>query len=296
MRDRVYLLGGLRSHIGIRYGIFKMVRPEVLGGEILHRVWSKYGKSALPDLVLCGNAVGPGGNIGRLTVLEAGLPEEVPAMTLDLQCASALATIDLSAAKIASGMADFILAGGTESASLAPRRIYQEWDERSRKREPEFTAAQFRPGEFSDDAMLLGAERAAKKAGISKEEADEAALLSHKRASRVEKEGCLAPYIVPLFGSTRDEAIRPRMSERLLARAPHVTNVPDGILTAANACTMNDGAAFVALASDDWVKAHGAHPMAEIKAVRASRRRCGLLASHGRSGGLSVVISRGAFL
>lgn len=164
MRDRVYLLGGLRSHIGIRYGIFKTVRPEVLGGEILHRVWSKYGKSALPDLVLCGNAVGPGGNIGRLTVLEAGLPEEVPAMTLDLQCASALAAIDLSAAKIASGMADFILAGGTESASLAPRRIYQEWDERSRKREPEFTAAQFRPGEFSDDAMLLGAERAAKKA------------------------------------------------------------------------------------------------------------------------------------
>lgn len=72
MRDRVYLLGGLRSHIGIRYGIFKTVRPEVLGGEILHRVWSKYGKSALPDLVLCGNAVGPGGNIGRLTVLEAG--------------------------------------------------------------------------------------------------------------------------------------------------------------------------------------------------------------------------------
>ena len=60
------------------------------------------------------------------------------------------------------------------------------------------------------------------------------------------------------------------MSERLLARAPHVTNVPDGILTAANACTMNDGAAFVAIASEDWVKAHGAHPMAEIKAVRAS--------------------------
>ena len=193
MRDRVYLLGGLRSHIGIRYGIFKTVRPEVLGGEVLHRVWSKYGKAALPDLVLCGNAVGPGGNIGRLTVLEAGLPEEVPAMTVDLQCASALAAIDLSAAKIAAGMADFILAGGAESASLTPRRIYQDWDERSRKRNPEFTAAQFRPGEWSDDAMLLGAERAAKKAGISKEEADEAALLSHERAGRVEKEGWLAP-------------------------------------------------------------------------------------------------------
>ena len=268
MRDRVYLLGGLRSHIGIRYGIFKTVRPEVLGGEILHRVWSKYGKSALPDLVLCGNAVGPGGNIGRLTVLEAGLPEEIPAMTLDLQCASALAAIDLSAAKIAAGMADFILAGGTESASLAPRRIYQEWDERSRKREPEFTAAQFRPGEFSDDAMLLGAERAAKKAGISKEKADEAALLSHKRASRVEKEGCLAPYIVPLFGSTRDEAIRPRMSRKLLERAPRVTDFQDGILTAANSCTMNDGAAFLLLVSEAWADEHEITPAFEIADTR----------------------------
>ena len=60
MRDRVYLLGGLRSHIGIRDGIVTTERQKVLGGQILDRVWSKYGKSALPDLVLCGNAVGPG--------------------------------------------------------------------------------------------------------------------------------------------------------------------------------------------------------------------------------------------
>ena len=267
MNESVYLLGGYRSHIGVRYGIFKSIRPEILGGKVLSAVWQRFGKGAVPDLVICGNAVGPGGNIGRLTTLTAGLPISTPALTVDLQCASGLTAIDLAAAKIASGGCDFMIAGGTESASLAPHRIYHENDERSQKRKPEFTAAQFIPEEWGDGAMLLGAERAAKKAGITREEADEAALLSHQRAQAALVEGKLSSLILPLFGSTKDEAIRPRMSERLLARAPRVTDFPGGILTAANACTMNDGAAFVALASEKWVKAHGAKPFAKIVAT-----------------------------
>lgn len=267
MNESVYLLGGYRSHIGVRYGIFKSIRPEILGGRVLSAVWQRFGMGAAPDLVICGNAVGPGGNIGRLTTLTAGLPISTPALTVDLQCASGLTAIDLAAAKIASGGCDFIIAGGTESASLAPHRIYHENDERSQKRKPEFTAAQFIPEEWGDDAMLLGAERAAKKAGITREEADEAALLSHQRAQAALTEGKLSSLVLPLFGSTKDEAIRPRMSERLLVRAPRVTDFPGGILTAANACTMNDGAAFVALASEKWVKAHGAKPFAKIVAT-----------------------------
>ena len=267
MNESVYLLGGYRSHIGVRYGIFKSIRPEILGGRVLSAVWQRFGMGAAPDLAICGNAVGPGGNIGRLTTLTAGLPISTPALTVDLQCASGLTAIDLAAAKIASGGCDFIIAGGTESASLAPHRIYHENDERSQKRKPEFTAAQFIPEEWGDDAMLLGAERAAKKAGITREEADEAALLSHQRAQAALTEGKLSSLVLPLFGSTKDEAIRPRMSGRLLARAPRVTDFPGGILTAANACTMNDGAAFVALASEAWVKAHGAKPFAKIVAT-----------------------------
>ena len=267
MNESVYLLGGYRSHIGVRYGIFKSIRPEILGGRVLSAVWQRFGMGAAPDLVICGNAVGPGGNIGRLTTLTAGLPISTPALTVDLQCASGLTAIDLAAAKIASGGCDFIIAGGTESASLAPHRIYHENDERSQKRKPEFTAAQFIPEEWGDDAMLLGAERAAKKAGITREEADEAALLSHQRAQAALTEGKLSSLVLPLFGSTKDEAIRLRMSGRLLARAPRVTDFPGGILTAANACTMNDGAAFVALASEAWVKAHGAKPFAKIVAT-----------------------------
>ncbi len=263
----VYLLGGFRSYIGVRYGIFKSVRPEILGARVLQEVWQRFCQGEAADLLLCGNAVGPGGNIGRLTALTAGLPISTPAVTVDLQCASGLTAIDLAAAKIASGACDLVLAGGTESASLAPHRIYHENDERSQKRNPEFTAAQFIPEEWGDDAMLLGAERAAKKAGITRADADEAALLSHQLALAAKEKEKLDSLILPLFGSTKDEALRPRMSERLLARAPRVTDFEGGILTAANACTMNDGAAFVALASGDWVKAHGVKPWAKVLAT-----------------------------
>ncbi len=263
----VYLLGGFRSHIGVRYGIFKSVRPEILGARVLQEVWQRFCQGEAADLLLCGNAVGPGGNIGRLTALTAGLPISTPAVTVDLQCASGLTAIDLATAKIASGACDLVIAGGTESASLAPHRIYHENDERSQKRNPEFTAAQFIPEEWGDDAMLLGAERAAKKAGITREDADEAALLSHQLALTAKEKGKLDALVLPLFGSTKDEALRPRMSERLLARAPRVTDFEGGILTAANACTMNDGAAFVALASGDWVMAHGVKPWAKVLAT-----------------------------
>ena len=262
--NHVYILGGLRSHFGVRYGIFKTIRPEILGAEVLKELKKRYFPRGNPDLFLCGNAVGPGGNIGRLTWLEAGLAKQVPALTLDLQCASGLAAIDMAAAKIRSGDCDLVVAGGVESASLVPRRIYAEQDERSRLRNPEFTAAQFIPKEFGDDAMLLGAERAAKKAEISREEADEAALLSHQKALMARGKGYLNDVILSLFGSTEDEAIRPRMGRRLLARAPRVTKVKDGILTSANACTMNDGAAFVVLASASWIEKHHAAPWAEV--------------------------------
>lgn len=265
--NRVFLVGGLRSHIGVRYGIFKKIRPELLGGAIVKELCRKYNIQG-PDALLCGNAVGPGGNIGRLLALEGGLPDSVPALTLDLQCASGLAAIHMAALGVMTGEWNVVFAGGAESASLQPRRIYPENDERSHLRNPKFTAAQFIPGEYGDDAMLLGAERAAKKANISRQEADEAALLSQERAKEVQEKGLLSDVILPLYGSTRDEAIRKRMSEKLLARAPRVTDFPEGILTAANTCTINDGAAFVAVASEKWVRVHGLVPLAEIKGLR----------------------------
>lgn len=260
---RVFIVGGLRSHFGVKNGIFRHVRPEVLGAKVVQALLERY-HGGTPDLLVCGNAVGPGGNLGRLLALEAGLSETVPALTVDLQCASGLAAADLAIAKIRSGDCRTVLAGGAESASMQPERKYPVNDERSTLRDPVFTAAQFIPGEFSDDAMLLGAERAAKAFMITREEADRAALLSQERAKKCAEEGLLQNVIVPLFGSTKDEAIRPRMSEKLLARAPRVTKEKDGILTSANACTMNDGAAFLLLAEEDWIRERGLIPKAEV--------------------------------
>lgn len=196
--NRVFLAGGLRSHIGIRNGIFKHIRPEVLGGRVVRNLCQRYGIQG-PDALICGNAVGPGGNIGRLLLLEGGLPERVPAFTIDLQCASGLVAIHMAALSIMAGEWDVVLAGGAESASLQPQRRYADNDERSGLRNPVFTAAQFRPGEYGDDAMLLGAERAAKAAGITREEADEAALLSQERAKKAAEEGWLKDVILPLL-------------------------------------------------------------------------------------------------
>ena len=131
--NRVYILGGLRTLIGVRNGIFKRVRPEVLGGQIVKALCEKYEIKG-PDALFCGNAVGPGGNIGRLLALEGKLPERTPAMTIDLQCASGLAAIHMGALSIMTGENDVVFAGGTESASLQPRRIYAENDERAHER------------------------------------------------------------------------------------------------------------------------------------------------------------------
>ncbi len=261
--NRVFLLGGLRSHVGVRNGIFKDVLPEDLGAGVLAALGKQFDLS-LADALYCGNAVGPGGNIGRLTLLKAGLPSSMPGITIDAQCASSLTAVDLAYGKIAAGQADFLIVGGGESSSLAPEKSYAERDPRSKLRPRRYHAAQFIPEEYCDEAMLLGAERTAELAKISREEADAAALASQRRAVAAAGEGKLDDVIVPLFGSTRDEAIRPRLNEKIVARARCMSGKEGGIITAANACTINDGAAFVLLASESFMKSHGLTPKAEI--------------------------------
>lgn len=261
--ERVFLIDGLRSHVGIRGGIFRSVLPEQLGASVLKALGKRQDLS-LAEGLFCGNAVGPGGNIGRLTLLAAGLPASLPAVTIDMQCASSLAAVDLAYGKLASGQCQCLIAGGVESSSLAPEKRYHEKDPRSGLRERVYHAAQFIPGEFCDEAMLLGAERTAGKAGISREEADRAALASQRRAAAAEEAGIFKNDIVPLFGSTRDEAIRPRLNEKIMRRAPVMSGVPCGIVTAANACTINDGAAFLLLATETFARDHHLEPRAEI--------------------------------
>ena len=95
MLENVVVVGGYRTYIGKENGIYRHIPAEKLGGHILHKLSGDYGA---PDLVLAGNAVGAGGNIGRLMALEAGIPEEVPAFTIDSQCSSGMEAIVMAAA------------------------------------------------------------------------------------------------------------------------------------------------------------------------------------------------------
>lgn len=260
---QVYVLGGLRSHIGIQNKTFSHMPAELLGAEVLKQVMERF---SLPekdlDMVICGNAVGCGGNITRLMLLEAGLSQDIPAFTADGQCGSGIESIMMAASLIESGEADLVIAGGFESCSTQPVRMlppsHPEYQEGRT-----YMAAKFMPGVFRETAMLEGAELAASSRNITREELDDWALKSHLRAVEAKRSRVLEPVIVSVDGSTGDDGIRERMSRRLLAHLPGALR-KDGLITAGNACTKNDGAAFVVLCSRRYLETHGRKAKARI--------------------------------
>ena len=302
--EKVFLLGGLRSHIGLMGGMFKTVPAEEPAAAVLQKVIEKYPCALQADGLVCGNAVGTGGNITRLAALKAGLPVHIPALTLDMQCASAAASIELAMTKIGSGMADVLIAGGFESTSMQPTRVYAKAD--PRYTEAGFTVAQFSPDTTSAKVMLEGAERTCQKHGFTREELDAFAVRSHQLAKKARDEKRLQDVVVSVSGSVGDEGIRDRMSPKLAARMPklftseevaalckeQIKGTESGgeagiksdaesesgaglsnekstvtpLLTAANACLMNDGAAFVILVSEKAVEKYDLQPEAELLA------------------------------
>lgn len=256
-----YILGGLRSYVGVVNGMYRHVPAEKLGAAVLRKVMEKY-QVTKPDYIIAGNGVGAGGNITRLMALEAGVDISVPAFTVDVQCGSGLESIAVAAAKINSGEADVIIAGGFESSSTQPRRGYN-------PNHPDYTGdawysvAKFMPEIHRETVMLEGAELAAKREQITKAEMDCCVLRSHKLATAAHDEGLLKNVIVSVCGGEKDEGIRPRMSQRLLDRMPKV--LPGGeFITAANSCLINDGAAFVVLCSQKYLQEYNLQAQAKV--------------------------------
>lgn len=258
--DKVYILGGLRSFVGVVNGMYRHIPAEKLGAAVLRQVLEQY--PVEPDYLIAGNGVGAGGNIARLMALEAGVPEQVPSFTLDVQCGSGLESIAVAAAKIASGEADCVVAGGFESSSTQPRRGYNA-NHPDYSGDTWYSVAKFMPGIHRETVMLEGAELACQREGVNKAELDEWVLRSHRLAAAAQTAGSLTNIIAPCFGATKDEGIRPRMSQRLLDRLPKV--LPEGeFITAANSCLINDGAAFLVLCSEGYLKEHGLTPQAKV--------------------------------
>lgn len=270
MRD-VFIAAGLRTPIAHRGGALAHILPEELGARVIRALLRHLGLGGAElSGVLAGNAVGTGGNLARLMALRAGLPEEVPSCTVDMQCASAAAAISLAAAKITSGQGECFLAGGMESASLQPLRVYDARDPR-RTLVPDgvYRTAQFSPGELAEDAMLRGAERVMQQEKVTRAELDAAVLRSHRLAAAAWREGLLDDVVLPLPECARDTGIRPHLTQRLLDRLPPHFG-PGTLLNAGNACAIHDGAAFLLLASDAFLRRQKWKPLARLVAA-ASR-------------------------
>lgn len=216
---------------------------------ILQRLVTESGLApeSVADVVM-GNAVGAGGNLARLSALEASLPLSVPGVTVDRQCGSGLDAVVLACRLAQAGAGSAFLAGGAESISTAPLR-----GRRGADGEVEFyRRARFSPEHLGDPGMGEAAETVAREHGIDRRRQDAFALRSHRRALEAAAVGRFDEELVPVTGArgevTADNGPRPRLNAELLARFP-AAFVDGGTVTAGNSCADADGAAAVLIAT-----------------------------------------------
>lgn len=268
--EKVYILGGLRTAIGKTDGYFKKMLPEDLTARVLNALLVKYNLDSTDiDQVILGNAVGPGGNIARLSLLKAGWEHSIPATTIDFQCGSALSSINLAAALIMSGQADVLVAGGLESTSLEIKKKLDKNDPRFQENSDFLERAFFSPAEIGDPDMGIGAENVAELYdNISREEMDRWAINSHQKALRAQQHGLLDDIILPVKNTRneiidKDEGIRKSISCKLLKRLRPVFK-EKGKITAGNSCLTHDGAAAVILVSERFLNRNDLKAEAEF--------------------------------
>ena len=251
--SRAVIVAARRTPVGRIGGCLRDLPVEDLAAPVIRAVLADAGLDpAEVDDVLLGNAVGPGGNVARLSALAAGLPASVPGVTVDRQCGSGLEAINMAARLIEAGAGEVYLAGGVESTSTAPWRVAKP---AGPGRSPRFyDRARMAPDQIGDPEMGVAAENVARAFGITRERQDAYALNSHRKAVAAQAAGRFVREIVPLAlpdGTRveRDECPRPDTSLEKLSRLPAVF-VPGGTVTAGNACPVNDGAAVVAVVSE----------------------------------------------
>jgi acetyl-CoA acyltransferase len=265
----VVIVEAVRTPVGRGHaekGWYRDVHPN----ELLGRTWSAaidragIDASAVEDVISgCVQQYGEQSyNIGRNAWLQAGLPIETPATTIDRQCGSAQQAVNFAAALIASGVHDVVLAGGVEHMGHIPLSVNGKLHEE--------LGTPF-PPEFRDRHPVvnqgLSAELIAERWGITRDECDAIALRSHERAAGATQEGRFEREILPyrVNGSTltSDQGIRPETTlEGLGALKPAFKD--DGIVTAGNSSQVSDGASAVLLMSREKADELGATPRARI--------------------------------
>ena len=244
------LVAARRSAVAPRGGAFAHLSLEALSKPVL--------RAALQDArihpeevdeMIVSNALGAGGNPARIIALHAGLPEHVPGLTIDRQCAGGLDAIMLADSLIRSGCHQIVVAGGVESHSRRPLRYRTFFDGRS----PEaYDQAQFTPWPDRDPDMAEAANDLARLFGITREEQDALACQSHAKALRHRSAAGGTSAIVEIDGNFRDVFAR-NLTPEICKRAKPVA----GSVTAANMAVAADGAAFVVLTSSQYADQRG---------------------------------------
>ena len=280
--QEAYIVKAKRTAVGkAPRGKFRFTRPDDLAAQVIQSLMDE-----LPELdkeriddVIVGNAMPEaeqGLNMGRLISLMGLDTVKVPGVTVNRYCASGLETIAIASAKIRSGMADCIIAGGAESMSYIPMGGY--------KVTPNYGLSQNHPDWYNN--MGLTAEAVAEKYKVSREDQDAFAYRSHQRALDAIREGRFADEIVPIevertylnekekkqvdkYSVDIDEGPRPDTSLEVLAKLRPVF-AQKGSVTAGNSSQTSDGAAFTVVMSERMVNELGLKPIARLISYAAA--------------------------
>jgi 3-oxoadipyl-CoA thiolase len=277
--DAVFICDGLRTPFGRYGGALASIRPDDLAAIPLRALVARnpgLDPGELDDVILgCVNQAGEDNrNVGRMALLLAGIPQEVPGTTVNRLCGSSMDAVAMAARAIRTGEAAVALAGGVESMSRSPLVLSKAdapWA-RTQKLEDSTLGWRFvNPAmreRYGVDSMAETAENVAAECGIARADQDDFAFRSQQRcaaavaAGRLDQE--ITPVSVPKKGVVnRDEHPRPDASREALGQLRPVTT-PGGTVTAGNASGINDGAAALLVASETAAARHGLTPRARI--------------------------------
>ncbi len=278
----VYIVNGKRTAIGKFLGGLSTVKPGDMTAQVIKAVLEETGAdpAGIDEVFIAHqHSAGQGPSIARRAELEAGIPNEIPATTVNMQCGSGLKAAILAYNAIQAGE-DVVLTGGVESMSQVPY-ILTSRVRKGTRMGPSSVDVQdslYCDGlidQFNGYLMGMTAENVAAKEGVTREEQDRFAARSQALAQRAVESGRFREEIVPIRYQDRkgrelvfdtDESYTPGASYETLAkmRTAFKKAGEGGTVTAGNACQLNDGAAALLLASGEAVRANGWKPMAQV--------------------------------
>lgn len=276
MNYKAYIVGAKRSAIGTFMGSLTNVPVAEMGATVLKAALEQ--ANVKPDMVnevIIGNVIsaGLGQNIARHVSLDAGIPQSVPAHSLNMVCGSGLEAVIEAAIRIKAGWGDIFVAGGVENMSAAPYLISGKNRQGVKMGDQKVVDAMVHDAltdAMNDVHMGVTAENIAKKYNITREQQDEFGFASQQKALKAIEEGKFKDEIVPIEIKQRKKTVvfdtdeHPRQTSLEAMAKLRPAFIKDGTVTAGNASGINDGASMIIVASEEAVKKYNLKPIAEI--------------------------------